>query len=330
MSALTDPEWLAHRYDPNQDVVHFVQAPRTLRRSTPFLTDAYLKPGPPLLETRTVAQAARAKAPVQFIFHSAFCCSTLLAAALDNPGSATSFKEPVILNDIVGWMHRGGERRQVGEALDGALHLMTPFEGDSSSVIKPSNVTNGLATAMMTLRPDARAVLMYAPLRPFLASIARKGMEGRLWVRDLIAKQLFEGFGQLGFEPRDHLLHTDLQAAAAGWLAQHQLFAALAARWPDRVRTLESEALIARPHEHLAAAAALFGLTLAAEEIDTIVGDVFARNAKDGAKFAPGQRAAAAESGAALHADEIDKVAIWAEAVAKNAGVSLELPLPLV
>lgn len=330
MTALTDPEWLAHRYDPNHDAVHFVQASRTRRRATPFLTDACLQPGPPLVETRSVALAARPKAPAQFIFHSAFCCSTLLAAALDIPGAATSFKEPVILNDVVGWMHRGGERRQIGEALDGALHLMTPFDGDRAAVIKPSNVSNGLATAMLTLRPEAHAVLMYAPLRPFLASIARKGMEGRLWVRDLLAKQLLEGFGQLGFEPRDCLLHTDLQAAAVGWLAQHQLFAALAARWPDRVRTLDSEALIARPRDHLAAAAALFGLTLEAGQIDAIVSDVFARNAKDGASFALGQRAAEAEAGAALHADEIDKVAIWAEAVAKNAGVELRLPLPLV
>lgn len=330
MTVPADPEWLAHRYDPSNDAVQFVHAPRKLRRSVPFLTDDYLKPAAPRIVARREALAARPRAPVQFIFHSAFCCSTLLAAALDVPGLATSFKEPVMLNDVVGWMHRGAERRQIGEALDGALHLLTPFGGESAAVIKPSNVTNGLATAMLTLRPEARAVLMYAPLRPFLASIARKGMEGRLWVRDLAAKQLAENFIDLGFEPRDHLLHTDLQAAAVGWLAQHQLFAVLARRWPDRMRTLDSETLIARPRAHLMAAATHYGLTLAAEQVDAIVGDVFARNSKDGSAFAPGQRVADAKAGDALHADEIDKVLVWAEAVAASAGVAMTLPLPLI
>jgi hypothetical protein len=330
MTALTDPEWLAHRYDPEHDAVHFVRAPRAVRRSTPFLLDEYLRPDAPLVETRREAMAARSRAPVHFVFHSAFCCSTLMAAALDIPGLATSFKEPVALNDIVGMMHRGAERRRVVEALDGVLHLLTPFAGERATVIKPSNVVNGLASAMLGLRPEARAILMYAPLRIFLASIARKGMDGRLWVRDLVAKQMLEGFGQLGFEPRDHLLHTDLQAAAVGWLAQHQLFGALAARWPERVRTLDSEALIAAPEAHLRAAAALIGLDLGDQAIEAIVGDVFSRNAKDGAAFSAGRRAAEARDGSARHADEIDKVTVWAEAVAAAAGVSLRLPLPLV
>ena len=327
MTAPTDPEWLAHRYDASHDAVHFVQAPRGLRRATPFLTDEYLKPGPPQTIARGEAIAARPRPPVHFIFHSAFCCSTLLAAALDAPGSATSFKEPVILNDVIGVMHRGGPRRQVGEALDGALHLMTPFAGDAVAVIKPSNVCNGLATAMLTLRPESCAILMYAPLRAFLASIARKGMWGRLWVRDLLSKQVTEGFVDLGFEPRDYFLLTDLQAAAVGWLAQHRLFATLAERWPERVRTLDSEALVSRPEEHLVAAARLFGLNI---DVEAIVADIFARDAKDGAAFAPGQRQAAAKAGETLHQDEVDKVVTWAEAVARNARVSLKLSQSLV
>lgn len=34
--------WLAHRYDPQGDMVHFVDAPRDIHRVATFLTDEYL------------------------------------------------------------------------------------------------------------------------------------------------------------------------------------------------------------------------------------------------------------------------------------------------
>ena len=37
-----DPAWLAHRYDPTADDIHFVEAPRAVHRAATFLTDEYL------------------------------------------------------------------------------------------------------------------------------------------------------------------------------------------------------------------------------------------------------------------------------------------------
>lgn len=327
------PQWLAHRYDEGHDAVQFVEADRALRRSVPFLIDEHL-PGaksPLVLSRRDALAQAGQPAPVHFVFHSAFCCSTLLVHALDVEGRASGLSEPQILNDMVGWRHRGAQPAQVGEMLHNSLALLArPFEAGEACVIKPSNIVNGLAEAMLKLRPGAGAVLLHAPLRAFVTSIARKGMWGRLWVRELLSKQLTDGLVQLGFEPRDHLLHTDLQAAAVGWLAQHKLFAMLAARWPDRVRTIDSETLIARPAESLRACSDLFELGLDDDQIDAAVAEVFSRNAKDGSAFAPGQRESERKAGEALHADEIDKVTTWAEAVARTAGVEMTLPSPLL
>lgn len=327
------PEWLAHRYDETHDVIHLVEATRALRQSVPFLMDAHL-PGaatPLVLRREEAVSAVPNPAPVHFIFHSAYCCSTLLANAFDRPGLASSLKEPQLLADMVGWRHRGGQPQRVGAVLDQSLTLLArPFEAGESMVIKPSNVVNGLAQAMMNVRPQAGAVLLYAPLRVFLASIARKGMWGRLWVRELLSKQLADGLVDLGFEPRDYLLHTDLQAAAVGWLAQKKLFAAMAARWPGRVRTLDSETLVARPTESLRAVATLFTLALDDPTAETIVADVFTRNSKDGSDFAVGQRASDRSAGEADHAEEIEKVAIWAEAVERAAGIDGDLPAPLI
>lgn len=326
------PEWLAHRYDEGHDTIHFVNAPRVRRRSVPFLTDEHLEATdtPAILKRSDALAEARGASPTHFIFHSAYCCSTLLAQAFDIPGAAHSLSEPQILNDMVGWRHRGGTPAEIGIVTDGVLRLLArPFVEGEATIVKPSNVVNGLATALLSIRPDARAVLLHAPLRPFLGSIARKGMWGRLWVRELLSRQLAEGMVDLGFEPRDHLLHTDLQVAAVGWLAQHRLFGNMARKWPARIRTLDSETLVARPVESMMALAGLFGIALTEAQIASIVTEVFARDSKSGKAFAPGRRAADQTAAEALHADEIEKVAAWAEAVAVSASIDLALPASL-
>ena len=326
-------EWLPHRYDETHDTVHFFRVPREIRKSVPFLTDEYLKLAePPTIIGPPFELAAKAEpGAVHFIFHSAYCCSTLLAQALDIPGTAQSLSEPQILNDMVGWRHRNGNPTRIGATIGDVLHLLSrPFQPDEATIIKPSNIVNGLAEAMMTMRPNAKCVLLYAPLRVFLTSVARKGMWGRLWVRELLSRQLVDGLVDLGFEPRDYLLHTDLQTAAVGWLAQHRLFARMAQRWPDRIRTLDSEMLVDRPADALSSSAAHFGFEIAPNIVSSIVHDVFARNAKTGLPFAAGQRKGDRQSGEVLHADEIEKVVIWAEAVAQSAGINFELSKPLL
>lgn len=323
---LANPEWLAHRFDEQADAIRFVQVSRPDRARLAFLGEKDLADRPVLTAPRDGLPTAFASARLGYIFHSAYCCSTLLANALDIRGAASALKEPQILNDMVGWRHRGAAPAAVGQMLDHSLHLLArPFEPGETVIIKPSNVVNGLASAMLSLRSDARAILLYAPLRSFVTSIARKGMWGRMWVRELLSRQLVDGLVDLGFEPRDYLLHTDLQAAAVGWLAQQQLFAALQAKWPERIRTLNSETLVARPTEAMRAACDLFGLSVENEQVAAIVAESFSRDAKSGATFTQGQREAERLAGEAVHAEEIDKVVIWAEAVAANVGMTLDL-----
>jgi len=276
---------------------------------------------------------ASAPAPIHFIFHSAYCCSTLLATAFDSPGVAMGLKEPVLLNDLIGWRHRGAKGAQVARVLDDALRLLArPFGPGEMVVVKPSNIVNPLIPGIMALRPQARALLLHAPLQTYLVSIARKGMWGRLWVRDLFGKLLQEGMlGRLGIAPSDYLGLTDIQVAAAGWLAQQWQFQDLTTHLSGRIKTLDSETLVARPSESLEALARHFDLALDDEAIAAIVGGpVFARDAKNGASFTPGQRAEEARLGLALHGEEVEKVAQWAHVVADNAGVSLTLDAPLI
>ncbi len=325
---VADPTWFADRYDPGHDAVHFRQLSRDEHRAATFLTDEYLPAAAPVVIARgDVIDAAPPTGPIHFIFHSAFCCSTLIARAVDVPGVAFGLKEPVLLNDLVGWKARGAAAGDLAAVLDTGLTLLArPFGRGEAIVVKPSNVCNGIASAMLTVRPDSRALLLHAPLRTFLGSVARKSWTGRLWVRDLVVKQRHDGIQWPGMGVDDFLRLTDLQAAAIGWLAQHAIFARMASRFPDRVRTIDSETLMADPGAAMTAIGTLFGLPLDGAAI--AAGPTFARHSKYGDAFDGAARTAARVSEAA-YADEIDKVAIWAETVASGVGLDLVLPSPL-
>jgi len=334
-AAAGDANWLAHRYDPEHDAVHLLHVPRAEHREATFLTDEYLPQGlePQVVRRRDAMSAAPAPAPLHFLFHSAYCCSTLLARAVDRPGWAMGLKEPVILNDIIGWRRRGGAGPDMASVLNDTLTLLSrPFEPGEAVIVKPSTAVNALAPAMLALRPEARAILLHAPLPTYLGSIAKKGIDGRLWVRTLLTGMLDDGLINLGFETRDYLGQTDLQVAAIGWLAHQQLFAHLVERFgAERIRTLDSSTLMAEPRAAIAAMAALFGRPLDSSAVDAIVtGPAFTTHSKVGSAFDAGDRASEVRDAAAMHADEIEKVIVWAEAVAAAAGFSTALPAPLL
>jgi hypothetical protein len=327
-----DAEWLAHRYDAVGDAVHFRHVPRPRHSEVPFLTDEYLGDGAvqPIPFNGAVAQAPAGR--LHFIFHSAFCASTLLTRAFDVPGLAMGLSEPVILNDVVGFRRRGGDPRAVARLLSGSMTLMArPFGPGEMVVAKPSNILNPLAAAMLRLRPDARALLLYAPLPVFLASVARKGMWCRLWAREHLEGLLTDQAVDLGFTARDLFRQTDLQVAAVGWLAQHALFAALAAAEPKRVATLDSETLLAGPRQVLGALTRHYHAEAGEAVIEKMAaGPAFSRHSKHGQAFNPAERAREQDAAAKAHGDEIASVAEWAGAVAANAGVSMTLPQPLL
>lgn len=333
-SVVNDAAWLAHRYDPVRDKVHFIAADRARQREAAFLTDEYLAgtDRPVVIDRREAVAAQDVRAPLHFIFHSAYCCSTLLANAFDIEGVSFGVKEPVILNDLSGWRRRGGEPQEVGSALQSALSLLArPFVQGEHVIVKPSNVVNSLAPAMMTASPGSRALLLYTPLPNYLGSIARKGMWGRLWVRDLFVKLTKDGVADYGFSPEEILQQTDLQIAAIGWLAQHRLFATMAERFgPKRIRTLQAERLVADPAGVLAALATHFGIDADAAKVEAVArGGAFDTDAKTGANFDASMRQNAHRDDIAVHGDEVGKVAQWAYAVAEAARQPMELPAPL-
>lgn len=332
-SVVADGRWLAHRYDETHDAVHFVWLTREDHGRFTFLTDAEIGDVPKVVLARAEClAAARALAPPapRFIFHSAYCCSTLLARAFDLPGTAMGIKEPQILNDVMGLRLRGGDPRQVAAALDVALWLLArPLAAGEVNVIKPSNLVNPMIPAIFGMRPETRALLLHAPIEAFLGSVARKEIEGRAWVRELMWKLIRLGQAErFGFTEEELYRQTDLQVAALGWLAQQAFFSDLIGKHPAQLRTIDSEALTGRPDESMRALSELFEIELDAEGVSA--GPAFREHSKDRGAYGAAERAAERASGLEIHAREVGMVLEWSRAVADHAGVPFELPGPLL
>ena len=326
-----DGAWLAHRYDASADAFHLRQVSRAAHNAATFLTDEYLgaEPRPMVLSRRDARAHCADNASLHFILHSAFCASTMFANGFDLPGLSMGLKEPVLLNDIVGFRRRGAPPVAVAERLGDALHMLArPFGDDTAVVVKPSNIFNALAPAALTMRPSSKAILIYAPLSVFLLSVARKGLWCRLWCRELLEGQMTDGIIDLGFETGDFFRQTDLQIAAVGWLAQQKLFHHMTRKFgPERIATLDSERLTTNPGKALFAGASHFGLGEHAAANDAH--PAFGMHSKFGGNFRTEDRRAEYALAQTAHGDEIEKVLIWAEAVAQSANIPLTLEHPL-
>ena len=320
-----DPAWMPHRLDLQAGRVLFLRIERERLRDGPFL--AGFQPqgagDAAWLDLETFRSAQVPAGTMHFVFHTAFCRSTLLAHALDIPHVAASYSEPGIINDIAA-------------AGDAALPLLAPalaffarprLAGEAVFV-KPSNHANTLIPAMMQARPESRAILLSHPVEAFLSSIHRKGLPGRSWARRLYLEIQRYSPLDLGMDAAASFAMSDLQVAGLAWLLNRRWFAQqMAGARGDAMRSLDGEALVARTAQALAAIGAFTGVAIDDEiAARTARGEVFARDPKSGRAY---------EEAATLSADphvteEVTKVAQWIGQVAAQAGVPMDQPRPLL
>ena len=173
-----DPKWLPHTFDLSGEKLTLAFVPRQSHRELMFLSDEHFADNfqkvthPAAAIASQVAEARQA--PIHFIFHTAFCCSTLMLKAIDIPGRTLGLKEPDVLINLANRFIRSDDQGN-GERLDLVLHLLArPFEAGESIIVKPTNFANRLAMPVLEARPDSRAVLLYSDVRPLLRSILKR------------------------------------------------------------------------------------------------------------------------------------------------------------
>jgi len=326
-----DAEWLPHTYDLGGDNLTFVHVSREARAELMFLSDEHYagkfrKAAFPAAAIAAEVESA-SRAPMHFVFHTSFCCSTLLARALDVEGVSSALREPDVLINLGNRLIISDDQAN-RQRLELVLRLLErPATPGEAVIVKPSNFANRLVDLILAQRPGTRAVLLYSDVGTYLRSLLKRGTFGRIFGRKLFNQMSGWSPLKFGYTPAELFEQTDVQIAALGWLMQIHHFDAIARTFgPQRVMLLDSATLLANPHGSLRRTSALFGLDMDEQRISQIVaGPAFSRHSKFSERdYGAETRRKDHEAVTEAHSEELGMVVKWIEAVAVELGVPLK------
>jgi hypothetical protein len=328
-----DAAWQPFDYDVAARTMTFAHLPREAQQRAVFLDRRFVgaqsKSAPMPIASLDPDEVQAAAGPMHFIFHTGFCCSTLLTRALDIPGVSMGLKEPGVLVSFA--RHWSNARQAAGalSALSLTLDLLSrPLALGETQIVKPSNVCNHLLPEVLHLRPDAKVLLMYSSLSDFLLAVAKRDIHGRVF-----ARQAFQGLAgaiplDVTFAPEEQMMQTDLQIAAQLWLMQMSFFNVMATHYgPTRVRAMSGDAFLADTVTALTGASNFFGLGRSeAQWSELAAAPVFHEHAKEqGLPFDASKRSADLAQTRDRHAAEVATAAEWAKRLAAQARVPMAL-----
>lgn len=323
-----DPAWLPHRIDVSRRTVEFMRIPRSELGKTGFLAER--KPGSPsdvaVIGWDDVCAMRVETGSLHFIFHTAFCRSTLLVRALDRPGVCVGLNEPGILASLAG--NVDATKPLVLPVLQ---LLSRPHEPGEAVFVKPSNMSNMLIPGMLKTMPEARAIAMSTALPRFLGSVAKRGLLGRRWGRELFLDlQSYAGM-DFGMSSRELFAMSDMQAAGLAWFLGQRWFllhmhGQVAGISGDRFRSLDGDAFNAERAKTIAAIADFAGLSLDRDAAEEMAGaDVFDEHAKLGGAQAAHEDEDNLLARDAKLAEEIGQVEQWVGMIAQQAGLAIPM-----
>lgn len=314
--------WLPHHLDFARRTVEFMRVPDGVFAEPGFLFE--YNPSDPadrlMVSIDRLRDIECDSIPVHFIFHTAFCRSTILARALNIHGLAIGLSEPGIIGDLAS---AGQQARPLYSQI---LRLLARKRHDARAVfIKPTNHANRIIPDLMEAAPCARAVLMTNPLASFLHSVRRRGLMGHRWGRKLyLEMQGYSGI-DLGLSAEELFAMSDLQTAGMAWLLYQNYFTRIASGpLGKRIRTLDGNFFNNHRGETIAAALSHCGVQSSGITTDKMGQHVaFASHSKLGGNF---EEAAPDQS----TEKEIEQVEQWIGMIADQMGLSIPVPQTLL
>lgn len=332
---LADASWFPHRLDMARRTVTFGRFDRSALSDVSFLdhrveSAAQAWADVPFAELLAAPPAEASAGPV-FLFHTSYCCSTLLSRALDQPGRVLSLKEPEIimgLSNAYRMAQNQGERDTVDKLCAVLLALIArPHMGAERVLVKPTNAANNIVPIIAGLKIPV--ILLYGDLRGFLASVIKKGDRCKTIIRQIYRVYAMDKIGVSAIAQRDALALTDLQIAALVWRHQMELFNAIL-HDPARAsaRSLDFRALLNAPAQTLLASSNHMGLGFDGAHCNAIANsDLFRRDAKDNTLSYDADRRAEEERALmAQHGDAIDLIENWVFALSLWNAKTNQLP----
>ncbi len=280
------PELYLQSFDIGQNTMTFTPMTKETYRSTSFL-DERIHPAQSV-DARvdmndfidTFEDARPTPRPLGFIFHTAYCCSTLLARCVQELEDTLVLKEPVPLRTLSeGWFDstKASACRRMRDILG---VLFSRRFGAEAVVVKATSVCNNIMPELLEMHEKTRAIFIYSSLEESIASFL-KSPERRQEAREFL-------ISMKNLLPQDVTLEDcqrliDASVVAVLWVLQVGLYCELAStRFSGRLVALNCNQLLADPVGAVLLTAKHLGIESSRSAVeDVISGSAFAMHAKE-------------------------------------------------
>lgn len=262
-------------------------------------------------------------APAHYIFHNAYCGSTLLARCLDIPGNTLAYREPSTLATLGDRWHQNAADPVRWQQLTAALlRLLQRRSQAEQTVIKLNDRSNNMIVTLLELHPENRGIILHSGLRAFLVAVLGKPVR-REWLRERCAL----GCAEL---PDTTTLPSlpvsrDGEAAARYWLAQMLFFSAALERYPGRMLPLRSDVFLRDPQSGAKQAADFLGLAIPDEMLVANIATERLTHAKMGRPYQPHEAALTKALLEKNFGAEIDQARQWLLALVEQNKLRLSI-----
>ncbi|GEM_PF-5773758 len=326
------PDYLLMNVDDVREELEFRPVSRSLIMNEPFLNSFTRLPGSMdsfriPIETALEWEADQPPLPQsRFIFHTAFCGSTLLANLMAGAVPSLPMREPDVLGTLANLKAAksklAGKPEHWSALISFTLRQMQKSWSDYPVVLKPSNWANTLIPDFLDAQPDSQTVTISMGLEDFLIANLRGGKERLSFSLDLLNHLLASNTAnrcavleieRAGLSPTQRLLRllTVVHESQRAWLK----------RYVHNGEWLTLSELRSSPISTLHTAADALQLKLAPDRITPTMKRELSRNAKAPNKpFS--QRAEAAENTRLYveFGDELNQVLDWRRTEQRDVG----------
>ena len=278
---VADPNWFLQAINLDEERLYFIKTDKTALSAASFLDARF--------DTRNLESTSFGlqellrytmkleAAPPRFVFHTAFCCSTLLARCLDVKDCNVSLKEPAVLMALANYQRVG--HKLLANAADAhaiyrlvTLLLFRPFADYQTVVVKPTNTVNNIIGPLLSTHHASKAVLLHSDLKSFLLSILKKGEQGRGFARQLFNIFLMDSAEAQLLQTSKLLRMTDLQIAAVTWHLQFEHFLTVQQKFnAQSVRSLHCDVLLNYSQDTLTKLVSHFGMSKLEQNIEQMM-----------------------------------------------------------
>lgn len=298
-SVSNNPDLFPARVNLYTDKAWFVKMTRNMYRECVFLDPGRIN-GTCLVESDLnwlkIACEQINWQPTAFIFHSAFCGSTLMSQILETVYQCMSLREPELLSSMLIYNRSDASDEDKHFWFDNLQNLLSRrYSPQEPVIVKANDYANPLMPDILQWKPDVPILFMYTPLNEFIAGCL-KAENRREWIKQrydsikALLPDIFKNSEQVQIDDASHG-----QLAAAYWCYNLAIYLQVCSDDDNKnnnVRSLDFNAMLANPKDTVRQCAELFALTLKDNvDVEAAIGErmgVYSKNS--GYKYSAEQR----------------------------------------